>query len=166
VAEYHGIDFSSEFIEEARRRQVEAAIRNASFHCESITDFCGTHQHGIDRFFALDFTEHVADEDLIIIGHSIRQSLRKHGRLYIHTPNLRFFVELLKDKGILRQFSEHVAVRDVDRYVTLLHQVGFREVRAVYLPHYLPALSWLHALSSIPIAGSYFKARLFLDCVA
>ncbi len=44
VGQYHGVDFSSEFIEEARRRQAQAGIRNASFHIESIIEFCDRHE--------------------------------------------------------------------------------------------------------------------------
>ncbi len=166
VGHYHGVDFSSEFIEEARRRQAQAGISNASFHIESITEFCDRHEGALDRVFALDFTEHVYDEELIPIAASIRRSLREGGRLYIHTPNLTFFLELLKDKGFLRQFPEHVAVRSADQYVSLLRGVGFNEVKVSYLSHYLKTLSWLHAFSSAPIVGKYLKARLFFECLA
>jgi 2-polyprenyl-6-hydroxyphenyl methylase/3-demethylubiquinone-9 3-methyltransferase len=166
VGQYHGVDFSSEFIEEARRRQAQIGISNASFHIETITEFCDRHEGALDRVFALDFTEHVYDEDLIPIATSIRRSLREGGRLYIHTPNLTFFLELLKDKGICRQFPEHIAVRSADQYVSLLRGVGFREVKVSYLSHYLGALSWLHAFSSVPAVGKYLKARLFIECLA
>jgi cyclopropane fatty-acyl-phospholipid synthase-like methyltransferase len=166
VGQYHGVDFSSEFIEEARRRQVRAGIRNASFHIESITEFCNRHEGAFDRVFALDFTEHVYDEDLIPIAASIQRSLREGGRLYIHTPNLTFFLELLKDRGFCRQFPEHVAVRNADQYISLLRGVGFNEVKILYLSHYLRTLSWLHGFSSIPVVGKYLKARLFLECRA
>jgi len=166
VGKYHGVDFSSEFIEEARRRQAQAGIRNASFHVESITEFCDRNDGALDRVFALDFAEHVYDEDLIPIAASIRRSLREGGRLYIHTPNLTFFLEFLKDKGICRQLPEHVAVRSADQYVSLLRGVGFKEVKVVYLPHYLRTLSWLHGFSSVPVVGKYLKARLFFECLA
>jgi cyclopropane fatty-acyl-phospholipid synthase-like methyltransferase len=166
VGQYHGVDFSSEFIEEARRRQTQANIHNASFHIESITGFCDRHEGALDRVFALDFTEHVYDEDLIPIAASIRRSLREGGRLYVHTPNLTFFLELLKDKGFLRQFPEHIAVRSAEQYVSLLRGVGFNEVKVSYLSHYLRTLSWLHAFSSVPVVGKYLKARLFIECIA
>ena len=148
------------------RRQAQVGIRNASFHIESITGFCDRHEGAFDRAFALDFTEHVYDEDLIPIAASIRRSLRKGGRLYIHTPNRTFFLELLKDKGVCRQLPGHIAVRSADQYVSLLRGVGFNEVKVSYLSHYLRALSWLHGFSSIPVVGKYLKARLFLECLA
>jgi cyclopropane fatty-acyl-phospholipid synthase-like methyltransferase len=166
VAYYHGIDFSSEFIDEARQRQQHAGIRNAEFHCRSIVEFCREHCSEIDRAFALDFAEHVYDEELLGIARAVRSSLREGGRFYLHTPNLDFFLERLKDRGILRQFPEHVAVRRAERYVELLAESGFSQVRILFLPHYLRSLAWLHAFSRLPLVGRHLRARLFLECLA
>lgn len=166
VGHYHGIDFSSEFIAAARRNQDAAGIANATFHCESIVDFCARHPGGIDRFFAMDFTEHVYDEDLLPILAAARRALKSGGRLYVHTPDAAFLLEILKDRGILKQVTGHVAVRSAAQYAALMTAAGFRETIVRHLPHYLPAVGWVHALSWLPWAGRHLRARLFLDCRA
>lgn len=163
IRAYHGVDFSSEFIAEARRRHPET--EGVVFHCESINDFCRRHPKRFDYAFALDFAEHVYDEELVDILASVRESLRPDGRLYLHTPNLDFIIEQMKDRGLLRQFPEHVAVGNFPQYEKLLRQAGFSGIRRTDLPHYVAAVSWVHFFSYLPWIGRYFRARLLLECV-
>ncbi|MCI0575508.1 MAG: class I SAM-dependent methyltransferase, partial [Chloroflexi bacterium] len=60
--------------------------------------------------------------------------------LYLHTPNGRYVLELLKKKRILKQSLGHVAVREAQEYKALLAQVGFAAVDIRYLPHYVRSL--------------------------
>lgn len=161
VGRYHGIDFSREFIELARRRH---AGGEALFECCSIEDFCAAHPREIDRAFALDFVEHVPDAELVPILAAIRGCLRADGVLYLHTPNRRFVLEALKEHGVMKQLPEHVAVRDATGNRALLERAGFREVEVHAIPHYVPALAWLHAFARVPGIGPLFEARLFLAC--
>src|SRR5688572_17809321 len=39
VLAYHGVDFSPDFIEVARRKAAAAGIANCTFHCEDVIDF-------------------------------------------------------------------------------------------------------------------------------
>ena len=166
VGQYHGVDFSSEFIEAARWRQEKLKVENASFYCESIATFSNRFQHTFDRAFAMDFSEHVYDDDFVETANAILRSLKPRGRLYLHTPNAEFFVEILKDKGVLRQFPEHIAVRNANDNVELLRKAGFESVRVTFLPHYLQPLAWLDMASAVPSVGKYFRARLFIECRA
>jgi len=161
---YHGVDFSEEFIKAARRRQKALSIGNAAFHCQSIEGFCGDNRGRFDKAFALDFSEHVYDEEWVRICQSIKCSLKESGRFYLHTPNAEFCVERLKERGVLRQFPEHIAVRNAKQNINLLKMAGFRDIRLVYLPHYLWQLGWLHGFARIPLVGKYFRARLFIEC--
>jgi cyclopropane fatty-acyl-phospholipid synthase-like methyltransferase len=165
IGVYHGVDFSEEFIAEARRRAQAAGYANASFHHQSIGEFCSERRGEIDRAFALDLVEHVYDDELLEIAAAMHGCLRADGRLYVHTPNRRYLLEILKERGILlRQLPEHVAVRTADATEALLRKAGFREVRVAPLAHYVPALARLHPLSRLPLLGPYFEARLFLEC--
>ncbi len=166
VGFYHGIDFSSEFIEQAQRHQKNLSIKNASFHCESIVDFCSRHPHEMDRAFAMDFSEHIYDHDFVEIFQAIHSTLKRDGRLYLHTPNAAFFLEILKAKGILPQIPGHIAVRHAIDTIKLLKIANFKEVDILYLPHYMWQMAWLHPISSFPMLGKYFRARFFLDCRA
>ena len=166
VAEYHGVDFSSEFIAEASERAERLGQAEASFYSEDIRDFCRRHRGVFDKTFALDFSEHVYDRELLEIAGEIRSSLKPGGRLFLHTPNGDFLLEILKNRGIMRQFPEHVAVRGPSENVELMQQAGFSKVEIRYLAHYLPPVSWLHVASGVPFAGKYLKARLLLECTA
>jgi 2-polyprenyl-6-hydroxyphenyl methylase/3-demethylubiquinone-9 3-methyltransferase len=164
VAEYVGVDFSDAFVREARRRQVEQGISQASYHCGDIVAFCAEHLDRFDAAFALDFVEHVYDDQLLRIGRAIYSALTADGVFYLHTPNGEYFMERLRDRGVLAQIEGHVAVRDAASYTQLLEACGFSDVRVRYLPHYLRAAAVLHGLGALPIVGRHFRARLFLTC--
>jgi 2-polyprenyl-6-hydroxyphenyl methylase/3-demethylubiquinone-9 3-methyltransferase len=164
VAEYVGVDFSDAFVREARRRQAERGIRHATYHCGDIVAFCAEHLNRFDAAFALDFVEHIYDDQLLRIGRSIHGALKADGLLYLHTPNSEYFMERLRDWDVLHQIEGHVAVRDAARYKRLLRDCGFSDVRVRYLPHYLRAAAALHGLGALPVIGRHFRARLFLTC--
>ncbi len=166
VASYAGVDFSEEFIHAARTRLSSLGMTNATFHCTSIEEFCSRSCGEFDKAFAMDFAEHVYDEDWLSILLAIRSSLKPNGKLFLHTPNGRFFVERLKKMGVLPQLTGHIAVRDEQAHVDLLTQAGFREITTIGLPHYLPLFAWLRPLAYMPALGPFFVARLFLVATA
>jgi 2-polyprenyl-6-hydroxyphenyl methylase/3-demethylubiquinone-9 3-methyltransferase len=163
VKEYVGVDFSTEFIAAANQRKERLKITNAEFVCASIEDFCREQGPTFDVGFAMDFSEHVYDADWLQVLSSIRESLKDGGRLYLHTPNREFFLEIMKDHNFLaKQYVQHIAVRNAEQNVSLLEQAGFKIHRLQLLPHY-NVLKYVHPLSYIPLVGKYFKARVFIE---
>jgi len=167
VKHYHGVDFSADFIRAAERRARASNITNCSFHCADIVDFCQANPGRFSTATAMDFSEHIDDADFLRIFSAIRMSLRDGGKLYLHTPNLTFVLELLKQRGILPQFPQHIAVRDAAHNVRLLEQCGFRPDRIVVheIPHY-NVTRLVHPLRRLPGIGKFFSARLFIECTA
>lgn len=165
VTHYYGVDFSEDFITAARRRAEDNSIENCSLYCQDIITFCNDHQGQFDIATALDFSEHIDDEDFLAIFTAIRNSLKPGGRLFLHTPNLDFFIERLKSNGILRQFPEHIAVRNTTQNVEMLERCGFDQgkIRVQHIAHY-NVLKILHPLSALPLIGKMFSARLFIEC--
>lgn len=162
VRRYTGVDFSESFIREAQN-SVQGRAVNAEFVCSSISAFCANRPNSADVGFALDFAEHVYDDEWVEILRSIRSALKPGGTLYIHTPNGAFVPELLKARNfILHQQAEHVAVRTAAEHRRLLREAGFRVAAVRMLAHYLPILRPAHALSFLPGIGRYFGARLFI----
>ena len=157
---YDGVDFSADFI--AAAEDLAEGKERYSFHCQDIVAYCGEHRGEFDIAATLDFSEHIDDETFVRIYSAIRRSLKPGGRLYLHTPNLAFFMEQLKDKGVLRQFPEHIAVRDADQNVDLLRQCGFRQIDVEKIAHY-NVLRYLHPLSSI---SDVFAARLWIGAAS
>lgn len=117
-----------------------------------------------DAVFMLDISEHVPDAEWSAIVAAAWHALRPGGRVYLHTPNLDFVVERLKQAGWMRQFPEHIAVRDAESNARFFRQAGFSRVECSTLPHY-NVLRWLHPLSAIPGIGRYFAARLWIEAV-
>jgi 2-polyprenyl-6-hydroxyphenyl methylase/3-demethylubiquinone-9 3-methyltransferase len=162
VGEYVGVDFSEAFVRAAERRRDALGIRNGTFHCADLTAFCARHPGHFDAAFALDFSEHIYDDQFVRIFSAIHGALKPGGSLYLHTPNAEYFMERLREWGVVRQIEGHVAVRTVDGHRALLAQCGFADVRVRYLAHYLYPASALHGLGALPLIGRYFRARLFL----
>lgn len=164
VREYVGVDFSDAFVRVAEQRREAAGIQNGRFECVDIVEFCDAHAQTFDAGFALDFSEHIYDEQFLRIFRAIHQSLKPGGALYLHTPNGEYFMEHLRARGVLTQIDGHVAVRDVRAYRALLADCGFDDVQVRYLAHYLYPASAFHALGRLPIVGRWFRARLLLTC--
>ena len=163
VRRYVGVDFSEPFIH-AARRGVNLRWPDAQFVCSSIVDFCSRRPNTFDVAFAMDFSEHVYDDDWLEILRSVRLALRPSGRLYLHTPNADFIVERMKAKNlILAPQFEHVAVRTTDENCRLLREAGFVVDRVRLIAHYKRVLSWVHALSVLPGVGRHFGARVFIE---
>jgi SAM-dependent methyltransferase len=162
VGEYVGVDFSPEFIAAAELRAARQGLPKSRFVCADVATFLGGGVEPFDAAFALDVAEHVHDTDLTRLFAAVRAALRPGGALYVHTPNRDFLLERLKERGVLRQFPEHVAVRDAARTAELLAGCGFGTVEVRYLSHYHPLLRPLHALSALPGIGPWLRARLFL----
>lgn len=164
VREYAGVDFSEAFVRAAERRRDERRIQNGTFHCADIVAFCAQHPNEFDAGFALDFSEHIYDEQFLRIFRAIHGSLKPGALLYLHTPNAEYFMERLKARGILTQVEGHVAVRNARNHQALLAQCGFADVSVRYLAHYLYLASTLNFLGGLPLVGRLFRARLFLTC--
>ncbi len=160
---YTGIDFSAPFIEAARARAGALGAENAAFFCGSAEAFAEENAGRFDVALVLDISEHVYDKEWLLILQAAFRMLKADGRLFLHTPNSAFLIEILKEKNIiLRQFPEHIAVRNMAENTGLLQEAGFVVRTARALPHY-NILRVLHPLSRLPGIGRYFAARLFIE---
>lgn len=160
VKNYVGVDFSECFVELAEKRKVA----NAKFYCEDIVEFAKNNQGRFDRVFSMDFSEHVYDDGFLKIFEAVMSTLKPGGKLYIHTPNGDYFLELLKGWGILSQIDGHIGVRNKKKHLKLLDGIGVEKVKVSYLSHYVPLLKAFHFLKALPVFGKFFGARLFIEC--
>lgn len=155
---YYGIDFSQAFINECKRKY---SGKEGNFICRNVIDFCNENPNKFSKIFMLDFTEHVYDEELINIFKAAANSLKPEGELYIHTPNGDYFLEILKNKGILKQVNGHVAVRNTNKYSKLLKESNFLKQEIKFIPHY-NIMRIFNGLKNIPLIGKYFEARILI----
>lgn len=151
---YHGVDFSPDFIASANKRAEQNGSKNYEFFCKDIIEYCESRREQYDIAATLDFSEHIDDPTFIEIYSAIRSSMKFGARMYIHTPNLEFIVERLKDIGLLKQFPEHIGVRNEGTYRVLLKESGFQnsDIKITTIPHY-NVLKFLHPFSKLPIFG-------------
>ena len=165
VKSYAGVDFSAPFIDAAERRKALLGVENATFHCMTIEAFCGQHPRSFDAGFAFDFSEHVYDKEWVETLRNIHGSLKEKGRLYLHTPNADFFMEIFKRHDfVFKQLPGHIAVRTPDRNVALLQEAGFSVSRVRLIPHY-NLLRLIHPLAFVPVIGRFLQARIFIEAV-
>jgi SAM-dependent methyltransferase len=162
VKEYYGVDFSEHSISYAKK--LNTNLLNAKFIIGDISEFCNKNEAAFDKVFTLDFSEHIDDSDFSSIYGSIYRSLKEKGELIIHTPNRDFVIEFAKKIGILNQFPQHIAVRNAREYLSLLNKIGFKNIKIIFLSHYMVGLRFLHLFSFIPFVGKFFKARLLIIC--
>ena len=157
VKKYTGIDTSGEFIKEAKKN---IKYSNCFFYNDSSRNHLRRNTK-YDRIFLMDVSEHMTDKIFLEVLRDFRFLLNKDGRAYIHTPNKDYFLERLKQVGLLRQTFGHIAVRTPLEYSRLLKKAGYKvEIR--YLDHYLGLLGCISFLKYIPIFGRLFNARLFI----
>ena len=166
VKSYTGIDFSEPFIRAANEKKEKLSIKNAEFVCSDIKEFCQLRENIFDVGFAMDFSEHVYNEEWAQILKSIKKSLKQNGKLYLHTPNAEFFLEKMKSKNLIfKQFPEHIAVRTPEKNASILRESGFNVEHIWLIPHY-NLLKLVHPISYIPGVGKFFKARILIEATA
>lgn len=158
VKSYAGIDTSSTFVEEAKKRFKNEV--NCVFYNESSRKHL-RRKIKYDRIFLMDVSEHMTDKIFLEVLKDMRILLKKNGKAYLHTPNREYFLEQLKQIGILKQTFGHIAVRSAPDYVYLLNKAGYG-VEVTYLNHYLGLLNWFSFLKYLPFIGCIFNARLFM----
>lgn len=162
IGTYTGVDFSLPYIDLAKKRQKVRKLANVKFYCADIIEFSKTHQGKYDMAFAFDFSEHLTDKEFIVIFGAIKKTLKKNGKLYIHTPNGDYFLEIFKKWGLMEQPEGHVGIRNFKALKKILKKISFKEVEVVYLPHYVWLLGIFHFLGFFPFIGKFFRARLFV----
>jgi SAM-dependent methyltransferase len=116
----------------------------------------------VDKAMAIDFVEHVADDDLLAILREVRRVLRPGGTLSVFTPCATHYVERLKARNLLlKQLPGHVAVRGLGSYRPLLAQAGLPVERTWHSPSTYPVFGLLdRLLAGAPLVGPLFRFRL------
>jgi len=160
-----GLDVSEPAIRAANTLKLERGLANIEFEEVSAGDFVlrDGNSARFDYVLLLDVTEHIDDVTVADILESAKRLLKPSGRLVIHTPNLAYWMELLKDKGIIKQLHGHIAVRNEAQYCALIDEAGFGKPRILGLPHYRQPFRFVdQLLSRVPLLGKLFRARLFI----
>ena len=160
-----GIDTAEAAIRAANQIRVKRNLQNVDFVAISAQDYAADPDRcdQCDYVFLLDVTEHIDDNVMLEVLESSRRLLNLDGRLVIHTPNLDYWLEQLKNKNVVPQLEGHIAVRNFTQYASLLEQSGFAVERHLSLPHYRQPLRFVDAiLLHVPLVSRLFASRLFV----
>jgi 2-polyprenyl-6-hydroxyphenyl methylase/3-demethylubiquinone-9 3-methyltransferase len=160
-----GLDTAEAAIAGANRRKAENGLENIEFLQVTAQDFAAIEANvgQFDYVLLMDVTEHIDDATMAEVLIAARQLLKDNGQLVIHTPNLGYWLERLKDRGVVTQIRGHIAIRNEAQYSRLLENAGFLESNAIALPHYRQPLRLVDLLlMRIPVLGNLFRARLFI----
>lgn len=158
---YTGVDFSEAMVQAARRRAEQQDLQRCEFLVANAVDVMRERQAAFDSIFVLDISEHVPDDEWAAIVAAAWGALKPGGNVYLHTPNLDFLIERLKQIGWIRQFPEHIAVRTGEQNMRFFSEAGYSAIRCEMVPHY-NVLRWLHPLARLPVIGRHLGARIWV----
>lgn len=165
-----GIDVSEYAVQKSAEAAVSASIDNIDFASIDIEQLDDNSQYAnsFDKVLMMDISEHLYDDTIGKFFESAKAVLKPGGQLLIHTPNAGYYLERMKARNfIVKQFESHIAVRNFEQHLPLLHAAGFSDVCVQYLPHYNKAQKVLDSvLMHIPVVGSLFRARLLISATA
>lgn len=161
-----GIDSSEYAVTEAAKNASLIGADNIVFRPLDIVGMSSDpgHRDSFEKVLLMDVTEHVYDDVLSGFFKSAHYILVDNGELYIHTPNVEYYIERMKSYNfILKQFPGHVAVRNFSAYKQLLEHAGFAVENIIFLPHYHRVLGEIDkAGMKIPLLKKLFRSRLLI----
>lgn len=164
-----GIDFSEFAINNAEHNRQTRDLGNLEFRATPIENLPGDASLNgrFTKVLMMDISEHLYDDTLARFLAAAHHVLAPQGRLYIHTPNAAYYLEVMKAHNfVIKQFPSHIAVRNQTAYRRLLEHTGFRVAQVQTLPHYNRALGLLDRFFMwLPLAGRIFQARLLIEAV-
>ncbi|HVE65276.1 MAG TPA: class I SAM-dependent methyltransferase [Thermoanaerobaculia bacterium] len=164
VKEAVGVDASPRAIELARARASERGFENVRFVAGDVADLGAIPGGSVDVAGAFDLLEHVDDDTVRRMLRSLARVLKPGGVFVAYTPNREHYVERLKARNVvLKQFPEHIAVRDPREIRKILESEGWRLRSLTYSPAPFPVVRWIErALLPVPLLGRFFRYRILL----
>jgi ubiquinone/menaquinone biosynthesis C-methylase UbiE len=163
-----GVDASPRAVELAERRRDELGLGNVRFVLGDVADLGAIPDASVDVAGAFDLLEHIDDETVVRMLHSLRRVLKPGGRMVAYTPNREHYVERLKARGfLLRQFPQHIAVRRPKELTRLYERAGWKVESLTYSPAPFPVVRFAERfLSRLPGPGRLFRYRILLAASA
>lgn len=163
-----GVDAADEALAMAEAERARLGLTNVSWRKADVAALHGIESGSVDAVAAIDLVEHIDDPTLVAMLAECRRVLKPGGRLGLYTPDRAHYVERLKAHDfILKQFPQHIAVRFVDAYTSLLAAAGFEISLRSFSVSPFPGVRWVErALSPLPLVGPTFRYRILLQAIS
>jgi cyclopropane fatty-acyl-phospholipid synthase-like methyltransferase len=161
VASVLGLDYSDQAVAASQQLAREHAADNVKFVVDDATQLKKVGDGLFDAATAIDFVEHVNDEELARMLNALQSKLRNGGYLCIYTPCASHYVEKLRKYGFIKQLRGHIAVRTFEQLRDLLQQQGWQVRENFFLPSTYPLFGIIDRLmQNIPLLGRLFYFRI------
>jgi cyclopropane fatty-acyl-phospholipid synthase-like methyltransferase len=160
---YLGVDRKETNVGIARARAARHNLQRTRFERADMLDYLRQCALRFDKILLIDVDYMIDDARLQEILTQARAALTPRGRLYLHTVNGAYFLERLRDAGLVaRDTTLWPHVRSAGDYRRLLAASGFDQAATTELGHFLAPLRWLNPLMALPGLRALFSARLFI----
>lgn len=165
VKEAVGVDASPRAIALAEERRRKGGFANVRFVLGDVADLGAIPAGSVDVAGAFDLLEHVDDETVRGMLRALARVLKPGGVFVAYTPNRQHYVERLKAVNLfLKQFPEHIAVRQPAEVRALLESEGWSVRSLRYSPSPFPGVRWIErALWRLPFVGQLFRYRILVE---
>jgi 2-polyprenyl-3-methyl-5-hydroxy-6-metoxy-1,4-benzoquinol methylase len=161
------VDYSQSAVELAKRSAQNNAVSNADFIVDDATQLNMVEPAAFDAVTAIDFVEHINDQELGSFLKAVQQKMRPEGRLCIYTPSASHYVERLRGIGLIKQLRGHIAVRTFEQLRVLFLQQGWVIKEYFFLPSTYPLFGWIdNMLHTKPLLGRWFCFRICFVAVS
>jgi ubiquinone/menaquinone biosynthesis C-methylase UbiE len=154
-----GIDFSETAIDKAK---LQNKSENVWYVVADAQDLSTFPDNTFDKILAIDVLEHLTDSQLGAAFREVARVMSKRGRFVFFTPSSSHWIEQLKARNVIvKQFPEHVGVRNEAEYDRATAENGLRIRRALRFETCIPMLRHFeNRAKDLPWIGALFVSRL------
>jgi ubiquinone/menaquinone biosynthesis C-methylase UbiE len=120
-----------------------------------------------DKVTALDFVEHINQQEYETLLSEIQRVLKPGGTLCIYTPNKTYFIEFFYKLIFGRPYyPQHFGLKTASELTSPLKKLGYQVLSISFQPNYVPGLRqaeqiWMH----LPWVGQLAKRRISIQAV-
>ena len=145
-ATVHGVDLSPVAVRVAR--EVNKDLPGVTFEVGDASAVPDRPDASFDKAISADVTEHCGYDVMTGIFREAYRLLKPGGTYFIYTPNPKHWIEVAKDKGVLKQHPAHTGLRTAPVICDALQKCGFEIVENPETPSMIPGLNLLEKLWS------------------
>jgi ubiquinone/menaquinone biosynthesis C-methylase UbiE len=161
------IDFSPVAMQAAKQTVREQGKPENAFLIQSRGEVLPFKDGVFDKVTALDFVEHINQQEYHTLLVEIFRVLKPNGMLCIYTPNKTYFVEFVYKLIFGRPYyPQHFGLKTASELTEPMKQIGYQVVGLSSQPNYLPGLrQFERVFMRVPVVGQLAQRRLSVKAI-